>query len=535
MHAAGILINNDPLNEVLPMMGDEQAPAPFEAIYLENLGFLKMDILGLRNLTIIENILKKWQKSDMDLTKIPLNDEETLHILSSGYTKGIFQLESAGITDSLKLVCVDSFEDIVAVNALYRPGPMKNIPLYAKRKKGQEKTIYMDPRLEPILKETYGVIVYQEQVMLVTRIIASFSLGKADILRRAISKKDSEKLASLKKDFIKGAMENGLSEKDSENIYQYILEFANYGFNKSHSVCYSCISYQMAYLKAKAPKEFFAALFDSQKSATMYGYYANELKHFSIKLLLPDINKSEDNFHVEEEGIRMPFNAIHSFPSTFESAILKEREKGPFTSITDFFLRMQGKNINEQGIVSLINAGAFDSFKYNRETLRKAISTFLLFAMNMQGIYELTEEERKIMEPKITIYKENISLKNQLEFEALGILLSGSLFDNYSSYFQNKTVDNIEKAYERQKRFTTFPALIAATRIIETKKNEEMELITCYDEQYQLKIIVFPSLFKTLPFLQKGDAILVTGNFSKDKRGISFIAKEIIKMEEKYE
>lgn len=534
LHAAGIIINNTPLKDNLPIMGDDEYPVPFEAPYLESLGFLKMDLLGLRNLSIIELALKKWHKENLDYDDIPLDDKETLDLLKNGYTKGIFQLESEGFRKSVMEVGVDSFNDIIALNALYRPGPMKFITNYAKRKKGLEPITYVDDRLKPILKDTYGIIVYQEQVMNIAQVIASFSLAKADILRRAISKKDNKVLLNLEKEFISGAINNGLKKEDAQKIYDYIFSFGDYGFNKSHSASYSLISYMMAYLKAHASKEFFASLLDMQKSSPSYSLYSSELHHFKIDLLPPDINKSEDSFSCEKDGIRLPLSAIHNFPPMSEKEIIEERKKGKFTSLSDFFLRMSYKHITEQTYLLLINSGAFDSFSLNRATLRKALNIYMLYASNMKGIEDLSEEERKFMEPKIIPLKEDLKLKGQLEFASLGILLSCSLFEPYQNYFQNIKVQRI-KDIKDDNSYITFPCFISNVRIIETKNKEEMEIISCYDESDKIKIVVFPRLYKTLPFLQEGDALLVTGRLNKDTKGTSFIAHEIIKMEVKDE
>ncbi len=534
LHASGIIINNKPLKDVLPMFG-KNSPAPYEGNYLEELGFLKMDILGIRNLTIIENVLNRINQKDLKLENIPLDDKKTLEILNNGLTKGIFQLEGDGITDSLKEIGVDSFNDIIAINALYRPGPMEHISHYAKRKKHLEKIPYIDSRLEPILKETYGIIVYQEQIMRIVQDVASFSLGKADILRRAISKKSLDLLVSLKKDFIDGAKANGLNEKNANKIYDYILEFANYGFNKSHSVSYALFSYRMAYLKSHFPKEFFSALLDMQKSSPNYSQYTNELRYFSLEILPPDINLSEQNFKVEEKGIRIPLSAIKGFSSNLEKALLEERKNGSFTSLSDLFLRSKEMGFSEQNYLALVNAGALDIFKLNRQTLRKAVKTYMLFANNIEGIKDLTPEERKLMEPKIISLKEDNKLKYQLEFETLGILLSGSLFSEYEKYFAHLEIHNIAYAYKNKDQLMTIPAVISSVRIIKTRNKEDMEILQVYDEKDQVKVVIFPKIYKTIPYIVKGDVILISGTLKQDDKGTSFIASEIIKMEVKDE
>ncbi len=535
LHAAGIIINNVPLNEVLPISNENNAPVPFEAIYLEQLGFFKMDILALKNLTLIEEIVQKINidNPNFNLHTIPLNDQKTFDILNLGLTKSIFQLESEGITNALKLIHIDFFDDIVCLNALYRPGPMDNIKLYAKRKKGEEKITYLNPILEPILSETNGIIVYQEQIMLIAQKVASFSLAKADILRRAISKKDETKLKNLKDDFIKGALENSFSEKDAKKLYDYIYKFANYGFNKSHSVAYSLITYQLAFLKANYPIAFYSVILDYQKNTdSKYLPLLNELQYFNIKLLSPSINKSLITYSYEKDGIRLPLCEIKEINQNIEKMILEERKKGEFKDFLNFIQRMAPYKLNQIQIENLINAGAFDEFNHSRLTLKNGLNSYLLFVENFPTLDGFTQNEINDLKPNLKIYQEDISLKNNLEIECLGILLSGDLFEKYKEYIKKNNIKSIHEIYSLRNIETSIIVEVLDYREINTKRNEKMAILKCFDNYNQIKVIVFPKDFNNLPLLLKNDIIVIKGSYNVDEIGESFIANSIIKMED---
>ena len=536
LHAAGIIINDESLNLVLPIIGDENSPAPFEASFLEELNFLKMDILGLRNLSIIEDILlsiKEKENIDIDILNIPLDDQKTFDVLNKGFTKGIFQLKDEGITKALKEINIDSFSDIIALNALYRPGPMDSIPLYAKRKKGLEKIDYLDDRLIPILKETFGIIVYQEQIMKIAQDIAGLSLGKADLLRRAISKKDENKLKILEKEFIDGAISNGLGISKAKTIYNYIYKFADYGFNKSHSVSYSYISYQLAYLKANYPKHFYSVMFEYQANSTSkYSSFFNELDYFSINILKPDLNKSQIGFLIDEKGIRLPLSSIISFSSNIEKEIINERNKnGVFLDYKNTISRLHNLGVDIKTINLLINSGALDYTNLTRETMRNNIEKYIQYSISISENTDLSEEQLSFLEPIIDLYEGTKSEDYKLELSANGILLSGSLFETFNSYFENKKISNISYALKNSNKKVTLPLFINLVKVFETKANKEMAILECYDDKNTIKVVVFPTIYEKMPLLIKGDAILVEGIYKIDEKGSSFIAESIIKME----
>ena len=365
-HAAGVVISKEPLVNLIPIQEGHAGVylTQYTMDILEEIGLLKMDFLGLRNLSLIERILtniSKGTKKVINLSHIPLNDEKTFQLLSKGDTTGVFQLESDGMRNVLKRLKPNEFEDIVAVNALFRPGPMENIPTYIDRKHGREKVYYPHPDLEPILKNTYGVIVYQEQIMQIASKMARFSLGEADLLRRAVSKKKRDVLDRERKHFVTGAINNGYDQSTANEIYDLIVRFANYGFNRSHAVAYSVIAYQLAYLKAHYPLYFLSALLTSAiGNEDKISQYIREAKQMGLTILPPSINKSYFPFTVEKGAIRYSLAAIKGIGVAGLKDILDVRSSKPFSDLFDFCLRTVYKSINRNVLEGLIFAGAFD-------------------------------------------------------------------------------------------------------------------------------------------------------------------------------
>nr|MCR5693125.1 DNA polymerase III subunit alpha [Bacilli bacterium] len=434
LHAAGIVVNDKPLEECLPVMMEENigSVACLEKDYLEDQGFLKMDILGLTNLTIIDNVIamvKKNEGIDLDYRKIPYDDAESIKIIAENKTMGLFQLESAGMKKAIRAVQPSSFNDVAALLALFRPGPMDSIQTYARRKHGQERVQYLSPELEPILKETYGIIVYQEQIMRIVRTMAGFSYGQADTFRRAISKKDMAKLEAQKGMFIKGCLSNGKSQALSEKVFDLIFRFANYGFNKAHAFSYAVITCQMAYLKKHYPREFYCAILASQDPATTkFKDTLSEVKALGLHLAVPDINRSEESFVIEDRAIRFPLGSIKGLGGQITAAILDERRaNGPYEDIFDFAARNKKNGLNLTTLVKLIDAGALDTLCPSRASLRASSSAAMSYSEMMFG-----EDGQQVLldlgVPKPEIEKREDDLKTNLaaEYEALGIMVSGS-------------------------------------------------------------------------------------------------------------
>ena len=530
LHAAGIILNNESLINCIPVSyGDDgKLICQFEAIYLEDLGFLKMDVLGLRNLSIIDNIVKRIQLKDpsFNLDNIPLSNEKAFKCLNIGFTQGIFQLESEGMTNALKEVQINSFEDIVAVLALYRPGPMEFIKDYANTKNNNLKIKYIHPCLEDILKPTYGVIIYQEQIMQIVRRVASFSLAEADLFRRAISKKDESKLDKLKGDFIKGSVNNGFKKEDAENIFNLIYKFANYGFNKSHSVAYSIISYQMAYLKANYPGEFYATLLDYH--SLIDNKFSKELRLLKFKLLLPSINKSQAYFQNINRNLLIPLTSIKGLPNNIIEAIIYEREEGDFTDFIDFVSRMKEYKITLPHIITLINAGAFDEFNMTRNTLRKAAPIVLEYIEETSSQFTLlSKEEEKLLYPSIQIYDEDEKIKLEKEVEVLGLLISGSFLDKYSTSLSKANVTPISNLSVNQKN-VSIGVIINEVKIVKTKSNDTIGILNCFDDSGEIKVVLFKETYEKEKFkLNKGVGALINGFYKIDAKGISFIANSL--------
>lgn len=537
LHAAGVILNDQDLYYSLPVSKgpDGHLTSQFEMGILEDLGFLKMDILGLRNLTIIESCLSKLKRNciDINLEQINLNDIKTFSILNAGLTSGLFQLESEGMTSTLKEVRIDHFNDLVAVLALYRPGPMEQIKVYAERKNKSLKISYLHEVLEKTLSETYGVIVYQEQIMEIVQNVAGFSLGKADQFRRAISKKNTALLNDLKDQFINGAVANSFKKEVAEEIFSLIDKFANYGFNKSHSVSYALIAYQMAYLKAHYPLYFFAALLDFQVlSDTKYSHYLNEFRKLHVTLKLPDINLSNNQYLVQDNSILIPLTAIKGLSHQNIDSILYEREHfGKFTSFKEFVSRTKEYNISQSSIITLINSGAMDAFS-NRSQLRKQTAVYLNSLSISSELIELSEEEMSLMEIKYQENENDRRLNLDKEFETIGILLSGSYLEPYKRQISNAKAITIAESINYSGTIT-LGVLVINPRVIRTKTNQSMAYLRVLDDTMELSVIVFPDLYNTTHYLlNKRSALLIQGYYKNDRKGISFIATKIDKLEE---
>ena len=458
-HAAGIVISEKPIADSVPLYSEfnQELPATqFNMKYIEKAGLVKFDILGLKTLTIIsktENLIKKTNQ-DFDISKIDLADSNIYKMLSKGKTIGIFQLESNGMQNVLTGLNPERFEDIMAVLSLFRPGPMENIPKYINRKQGQEKVEYMHDKLSTILEETYGIFIYQEQVMQAAQILAGYSLSSADILRRAMGKKDRKEMEEQKQNFIDGAVHHGLTSEISEDIFEQIAAFAGYGFNKSHAAAYALISYQCAWLKNYYPHEFFSSLmtYDDDNTDKLF-IYLNDLKRLSIDLLPPDINRSYDYFNVEnvkngEKAIRCSLSSLKNVGTEAVRQLIDIRNtKGIFGHVDDFIDKIPLNILGKRGLESLIKAGAFDQLESNRRKLFNSIPIMLLHSQKM------IEDEKNSQESLFKKF-ENIELSSSFknepdwsilekqtnEFNSLGYFLTHHPLKNYSSTFKKLNI-----------------------------------------------------------------------------------------------
>ncbi len=542
-HAAGVVITKDPVDTYVPLaVNDGQPVTQFTMVTLEELGLLKMDFLGLRNLTVIadaENMVRRREPS-FDMTAIPLDDEATYQMLWQGKTVGVFQLESAGMTNVVVNLRPQSIEDITAVIALYRPGPMQYIPRYTECRHHPEKVTYKHPLLQPILSVTYGCMVYQEQVMQVFQALAGFSLGKADMVRRAMSKKKFKELEKERVNFIHGneelgidgAVKRGVPEKTAAAIFDEILDFANYGFNKSHAVCYALVAYRTAYLKCHYPREYMAALLTSVLDwSGKVSEYISAVREMGLKVLPPDVNESDDEFSVSGGGIRFGLSAIKNVGRGFMKQVVQERAQGgKFQSFQDFCDRMGSYDLNRRALESLIKAGAFDSMGANRHQLLQIHVRVLDAASasrrrNLEGQLDLfgmgNEEVRdaRIALPNVPEFSRRERLA--MEKETTGLYLSGHPMDEYrelAAQSQAATIrrlvddltgESVEAPVFRDGMSVRLAAVVTAVRLKTTRNGGMMAYVQVEDESGGLEIVVFPRTLQQCSALLKEDSALL--------------------------
>ena len=529
-HAAGVVISSEPLDEIIPIhySGNELLTG-VSMNYLEDLGLLKMDFLSLKNLSIISSILKlikEHTNKSLNLNKIELNDEKVLHLFEAGDTAGVFQFESEGMKNFLKKLKPKAFSDLIAAIALFRPGPMENIDTFIKRKEGKESIVYLHKDLEPILKETYGIIVYQEQVMQILVLIGGFSFAQADIIRRAMSKKKKEIIDEYEEKFIEGAKQKHYEEKLAREIYALIVKFANYGFNKSHSVSYALIGYQMAYLKCYYKIYYIANLLNLNTfSIEKTKEYMALGKQASITFLKPDINKSEEEYKIEGNTLRLPLTMIKNLGSEGAKAILEERKKGPYKDFLDFVCRCYQKSINKKSLEYLIHAGCFDSFKENHRTLLENIEASINYANLTSGV-----EGMILLKPVMEEYKENTEEEKQAEeMQAFGFYLS----NHPSSAYQGKQIMKFGRIASYYNQYIKCVGLIESIKEIQTKEGKPMAFVRASDETGEATFVFFPSVIDELRKIKKGDLVFVQGRVAKRMSDYQINIQTIKKIENK--
>ena len=526
IHAAGIVMANTDLDNVIPLDNSHGNfyTTGYSMDYLEEIGLLKMDFLALRNLTLIKEVLDDIPELTFDT--IPLNDLKAINIFTAVNTSGIFQFESTGMMNFLRKFKPSSFEDVVASIALFRPGPMNNIDSYIKRKNGKEKIDYIDGSLEPILKPTYGILIYQEQIMQVANIMAGYSFGEADILRRAMSKKKEDILLAEKDKFINRSTSRGYSLETSTKVYDLILKFASYGFNRAHSVAYSLIAYKMAYLKAHYPYSFMKSLLTMNiGSETKIKEYIYECKVNNINILPPTINKSGAKFEVENNSIRYPLTAIKSIGISVINSILEERNKGKFKDIYDFINRCYGKSVNKKTIESLIFAGCFDEFDYNRKTLY----TNLDMLINYGEIGEFLKDEESLK--PVLIETDEFNKKEILlnELQAFGFYLSSHPTLEYKATNPNTVMLNqLEQYFDKIVEVIVY---VDKLKEINTKKNDKMVFITGSDELNTIDIVLFPNVYERFDYVEKGDIVKVKGKVEKRYDKLQLVVIDLNKLD----
>lgn len=540
-HAAGVVITADPVCSYVPLSkNDDTIVTQYTMTTIEELGLLKMDFLGLRNLTVIQDAEQQIQQKEpaFRIDRIPDNDPETFRMLSEGKTSGVFQMESAGMTGVCISMKPSSIEDITAIVALYRPGPMDSIPRFVANKLDPSKVTYKTPLLEPILRVTYGCIVYQEQVIEIFRTLGGYTMGQADNIRRAISKKKLKVIEAERKVFvygdkdqgISGAIAKGVSEAAAQSIYDEIVDFANYAFNKSHAVCYAVVSYQTAYLKCHYPRQYMAALMTSVlDSAVKISAYIAECKELGIALLPPDINHSEDHFSVEEGGIRFGLGAVKNIGrGLIRSMAAKRREGGPFRSMQDFLERMDEGELNKRAVENLIRCGAMDGFGCHRSELIGVYEAMMdsIAASRKQnlegqmGLFTMLEDEGP---SKMDIpHKEEYSRAElmAMEKETTGIYLSGHPMDDYRKLLKNTHVLPIGDLMDEEKRFqddqiVSVAGIIQTVKTKTTRNNSVMAYVTMEDDTASIEMLAFASVLGQYGgYIRENSAVVVTGRLS---------------------
>ena len=541
-HAAGVVITADPVCSYVPLSrNDDTIVTQYTMTTIEELGLLKMDFLGLRNLTVIEDAQREIRKlePDFDVSKVPDDDPETFAMLAEGKTQGVFQLESAGITG----VCVNmrptSIEDMTAIVALYRPGPMDSIPTFIANKLDPRKIRYKTPLLEPILKVTYGCIVYQEQVIEIFRSLGGYTMGQADNIRRAISKKKMKVIEAERKVFvygdpaqgITGCMGHGVPETVAQSIYDEIVDFANYAFNKAHAVCYAVVSYQTAYLKCHYPKQYMAALMTSVlDSATKISGYINECKEMGIPVLPPDINHSEDPFVVEGESIRFGLGAVKNVGHGLIRAVVSKRQEGgPFRSLEDFIRRMGEGELNKRAVENFIKCGAMDCFGRNRsehlavyDSMMNTIASSRKRNLEGQiGLFSLLEDPEEDLSMPIPsmpeLHKADMLL---MEKETTGIYLSGHPMDDYRQYLHNTRVVNIDELMDEDSRFkddqiVSVAGVVQSLKMKTTRNNSMMAYVTLEDDTASIEMLAFSKVIEQYgSYLYENSPVVITGRLS---------------------
>lgn len=568
MHAAGVVISQKPMDEYVPLSraSDGTITTQFTMTTIEELGLLKMDFLGLRTLTVIQNAVRLAEKSSgkkIDMNAIDYNDKKVLDSLGTGKTDGVFQLESAGMKNFMKELKPQSLEDVIAGISLYRPGPMDFIPAYIKGKDHPESITYDCPELEPILAPTYGCIVYQEQVMQIVRDLAGYTWGRSDLVRRAMSKKKGKVMEQERKNFVYGNPEEnvpgciarGIDEKVANKIYDNMIDFAKYAFNKSHAAAYAVVAYQTAYLKYYYPVEFMAALMTSVLDNTSkVSEYIYTCRQMGIAILPPDINEGEGGFSVSGQAIRYGLSAIKSIGRPVIDAIVEERKiRGPFTTLKDFITRLSGREVNKRTIENFIKAGALDGLEGNRRQ-KMMIYGSLLDALNQEKkttmagqmtLFDIAPEEDKaeyeIKLPNVEEYDKEVLLG--FEKEVLGIYISGHPLEEYMERLKKNT-NAVTTDFVLDEETGTLKVsdgtkvriggMITDKVIKYTKNNKAMAFITLEDLVGTVEIIIFPKDYERYAKYLENDAkVFVEGRVTAEEdRNGKLICEKIISFDE---
>ena len=550
-HAAGIVIGDRPLSQLVPMYRDPRSDMPvtqFNMKWVEQAGLVKFDFLGLKTLTVLKVAVDFIRKRDIEvkLEALPLDDQKTYEMLSKGDTVGVFQVESAGMRKALIGMRPDCIEDIIALVALYRPGPMENIPVYNARKHGEEEIESIHPKIDYLLKETQGVIVYQEQVMQIAQVLSGYSLGEADLLRRAMGKKIKEEMDKQRARFVTGAVDNGVSKPQSDLIFDLLAKFANYGFNKSHAAAYAIVSYQTAYLKAHFPVEFLAASMTLDMSNTdKINDFRQDANRLGIEVIPPSVQTSFRRFETGENRIYYSLSAIKGVGEAAVDHIVEVRGDEPFADLEDFCLRIDPKLLNRRVFDSLICAGAFDCFGYDRAELVGGLDRILGFAQiaqankisgqsDMFGAGAATGPEKINLPPYAPWLA---SEKLHREFQVLGFYLSAHPLDTYNVLLAKIRVQTFSDFAASVKKGATAGRLagtVTSKQERKTRTGNKMGIIAFSDSTGQFEAVLFSeALHQYRDLLEPGKSLVMTVQAEERPEGIGMRIQTLQSLEER--
>ncbi len=544
-HAAGVVIAREPLTHYMPVqISDGTLVTEYDKDLVEELGLLKMDFLGLRTLTVLGDAVKNVETSrgiQLDLREIPLRDEKTAQMLCEGKTGAVFQMESAGMTALVKDIHPESFEDLIPTVALYRPGPLGSgmVQDFIDGRRGKKQVSYLHPLLQPILQETFGVVLYQEQVMQIVQVLAGFSLGQADLLRRAMGHKQPELLMKQKADFLAGTKKNGISDSLAEKIFELLFHFANYGFNKSHSAAYALVAWQTAYLKAHYPPEFMAAMLSSVMDFNdKVSVYIEQCRRMGIPILPPDINASSATFSVDGEAIRFGLAAVRNVGEAAIHELETVRGKGgAFKSLLDFCSRVDLRIVNKRVVESLIKCGAFDSLKNYRSQLLAVLDSVINLALRAQkdmshgqiGLFE-DDAADAALEVALPDIKEEIPAQLLAwEREITGFYITGHPLDKYQTVLDRlPAIGRVLSGEAKERQLVRVAGLVANAKRIATKKGDTMCFITLEDYTHSIEVIAFPQVFyEHMNLLTVDTPLVIEGRVNLTDTGAKILADQI--------
>ena len=548
-HAAGVVIADRSIDQLVPLYKDPASDIPvlqYSMKYAESSGLVKFDFLGLKTLTTISwtlNLIKK-EHEEIDISKIPIDDRKTFEMLSIGQSIGVFQFEGSGLRDAMKKMKPDTIEDLIALTSLYRPGPMDNIPSYINRKHGREKPDYIHPKLESVLKETYGIIVYQEQVMQIAQILAGYTLGGADLLRRAMGKKIKSEMDAQQDLFVQGATKNGVDKKRAKEIFELVAKFASYGFNKSHAAAYALIAYQTAYLKANYPVEFLTASINLElDDSTKVSVFCREAKDLGIDVLLPDVNKSEAYFTIENKSIRYGLAALKNVGvAVIEEMVKIRNQEGEFVDIFDFLEKCGTKIVNKRMLEGLIMAGAFDNIHGNRHELFKNVETLIKHTSlltsekdrSQGGLFDNFEQEKMNRPHMQQVNEWSYHEKLKYEFDALGFYLSSHPLERYKSKLKRRGIvkSSIISASGSERGSKIKLAGVILAKRIRSSKRGKYAFLQLSDLDGIYEVGVFKESLLAVEGLEVGNTMCFIADVRQDENGTRVIVSDIKTIED---